>query len=292
VRTFETASVELDGVRFPYFARGAGPLLLCMHGFPDHPSSFAGQLETFSRAGYRVVAPFMRGYAVAGTRTPEQFQGAALALDAIGLIDVLGGGRAVLLGHDWGAFAAYGAALLAPEKVEKLITLAVPYGPGLGRALVANPVQQRRSWYMYFFQMPFAEAALARDDFAFLDRLVADWSPGWAPDPQYRETVKSMFRQPGVAQAALNYYRHAFRAELQSPALRRHQERLGQETIQVPALYLHGADDGCIGAEVAQGMEALFTRGLTTQIVPGAGHFLHREKPQVVEQAILRFLAE
>ena len=289
---FETASVELDGVRFPYLARGAGPLLLCLHGFPDHPSSFAGQLETFSAAGYRVVAPFMRGYAPAGARAPEHFQGAVLARDAIGLIDALGGGRAVLLGHDWGAFAAYGAALLAPEKVAKLIALAVPYGPGFGRALVANPRQQRRSWYMYFFQMPFAEAALARDDFAFLDRLVAEWSPGLAPDPEYRETVKAMFRQPGVAQAALNYYRHAFRPDLQSPALRRHQERLGQEPIQVPTLYLHGADDGCIGAEVAQDMAALFPRGLTTQIVPGAGHFLHREKPRVVEEAVLRFLAE
>ncbi len=170
---FETASVELDGVRFPYLARA-----------------------------------------------PEHFQGAAL---------------------------------LAPEKVAKLITLAVPYGPGFGRALVPNPLQQRRSWYMYFFQMPFAEAAFARDDFAFLDRLVAEWSPGLAPDPEYRETVKAMFRQPGVAQAALNYYRQAFRLELQSPALQRDQERLGQEPIQVPALYLHGAEDGCIGAEVARG---------------------------------------
>ena len=287
----ETGSVEANGLRFAYLARGAGPLALCLHGFPDHPLSFAGQLEAFAAAGYRAVAPFMRGYGATAVPAPQHFQGAALARDAVALIDALGGGRAVLLGHDWGAFAAYGAAVLAPDKVAKLITLAVPYGPGLRQALLADPVQQRRSWYMFFFLSPFAEAAVAREDFAFLDRLVADWSPGWTPPAPYREAVKVLFRAPGTLPAALGYYRHAFRPELQSPALRADQERLGAEPVRVPTLYLHGARDGCIGAELVQGMEALFPRGLTTRVVPGAGHFLHLENPREVNDAILRFLA-
>ena len=175
----ETGSIRANGVRFHYIAMGTGPLLLCLHGFPDHAHTFRHQLKHFSAAGYRVVAPFMRGYAPTTSSEGATFYVADLAHDVVELVKSLGAGRATLLGHDWGAHAAYGAAVLAPEMFDRIVTLAVPYGPGLREAFVTSPEQQRRSWYVFFFQSRLAEAALAYDDHALVERLWRDWSPGW-----------------------------------------------------------------------------------------------------------------
>ena len=112
-------------------------------------------------------------------RRGRTFYVADLAHDVVELVKSLGAGRATLLGHDWGAHAAYGAAVLAPEMFDRIVTLAVPYGPGLREAFVTSPEQQRRSWYIFFFQSRLAEAALAYDDHALVERLWRDWSPGW-----------------------------------------------------------------------------------------------------------------
>ncbi len=285
-----TGSVVVNGVELAYVEAGDGPLLLCLHGFPDHAPSFRHQLETFAGQGYRVVAPYMRGYAPSTCPPDGPYQTAALAGDVIGLIDALGGGRAAVVGHDWGALGAYAAAVLAPEKISKLVTLAVPYGPALGQALVGNPEQQRRSWYMFFFLAPFAEAALAHDDFAFLERIWAEWSPGWRPEPEQMAALKATFRLPGVAKASLDYYRQTFMPGRQDPGLAAQQARIGAEPIQVPTLYLHGAQDGCIGPEVAGDLRPLFSAGLRHEIVPEAGHFLHLERPDLVNALIADFL--
>ena len=117
--------------------------------------------------------------------------------------------RATLLGHDWGAHAAYGAAVLAPEMFDRIVTLAVPYGPGLREAFVTSPEQQRRSWYIFFFQSRLAEAALAYDDHALVERLWRDWSPGWTSSPDDMKAIRTAFASPGVTSAALDYYRCA-----------------------------------------------------------------------------------
>jgi pimeloyl-ACP methyl ester carboxylesterase len=140
---------------------------------------------------------------------------------------------------------------------------------------VADPVQQRRSWYRYLLTSPLGEPALAWDDFAFVDRLSADWSPAFTPDPAHIAQVKDVLRAPGAALAAASYYKHLLLPELQDPALASASSRFGTAALGMPALYLHGADDGCIGAEV----------------VPGTGHFLHLESPAVINARILEFLA-
>ena len=145
---------------------------------------------------------------------------------------------------------------------------------------------------MFFFQMPFADDAVALNDFAFLERTWQDWSPGWAYPAEDMESLKATFRQPGVLQAALGYYRHTFNPALQLLELAPLQEQLfGATPIRIPSLYFHGAQDGCIGAELSEGMETLFTKGVQKVIVPDAGHFVHQEKPEVVNQHILDFLA-
>jgi pimeloyl-ACP methyl ester carboxylesterase len=282
--------VRARGLDFATLEAGDGPLVLCLHGFPDTARSFRAQLPALASAGFRAVAPYMRGYAPTELAPDGRYQSAALALDAVALIDALGADDAIVFGHDWGALAAYGAALAAPERVRKLVTVAVPYGPQIMTAFATSYAQQKRSWYMFFFQTPFADTAVAFDDYAFIERLWSDWSPGWRWPPEEMAAVKETFRAPGVLQAALGYYRATFNPELQDPALADLQSKMMATPIDVPALYIHGAKDACVGVELADGMESLFPRGLAIEHVPNAGHFVHQEAPDLVNRRVLEFL--
>jgi pimeloyl-ACP methyl ester carboxylesterase len=282
--------VTANGVRFAYLQQGSGPLALCLHGFPDSAWSFAPMMGALAGAGYHAVAPFMRGYAPTEIPADERYQGAVLGFDATTLIEALGAQQAVVIGHDWGAVAAYAAAVIAPSLISRLVTMAVPYGPGFGMRLITDPDQQRRSWYMYLLTSPLGEPALAWNDFALIDRLWADWSPGFDPGAAYMERLKETFRQPGVALAAASYYKHVFLPALQDVSLVELQARIGTSPISMKALYLQGAQDGCIGADI-ETERSLFSSGVEVEIVPGAGHFLHLEKPDVVNGRIVRFLS-
>ena len=287
---FRRGDVRANGVRFATLEAGDGPLVLCLHGFPDHARSFRHQLPVLAAAGFRAVAPFLRGYAPSDVPTDGPYQSAALAEDAAALLAALSDQPAAVFGHDWGAVAAYGAAILTPERVARLITAAVPHGPSLATAFLTSYEQQRRSWYMFFFQTPLAEMALAHDDFRFLERLWTDWSPGWKWPAEEMAALKATFSQPGVVAAALGYYRQTLNPLLQRPELAAQQERIQMSPVTVPTLYIHGADDGCIGLELSDGMEALFPAGLERLVVPGAGHFVHQERPDVVNARLLQFL--
>ena len=288
---FRQGRVRANGLTFATLEAGEGPLVLCLHGFPDHARSFRHQLPALAAAGFRAVAPFMRGYAPSEVPPDGPDPSAALAQDAVALIRALGHDRAALFGHDWGAVAAYGAAVLAPERVTRLVTAAVPHGAAFPAALLTNYEQQRRSWYMFFFQTPFADAAVPFGDFRFLERLWQDWSPGWAYPPEEMAALKDTFRQPGVLAAALAYYRETLNPANQRPVLAEVQGRIAVSPVVVRTLYLHGARDGCVGAELLDGMEQLFPQGLETVIVPEAGHFVHQERPEVVNPKLVEFLA-
>ncbi len=290
MEAFRQGTVRANGLRFATLEAGDGPLVLCLHGFPDHARSFRHQLPALAAAGFRAVAPFMRGYAPSDVPPNGPYQSAALAHDAVALIEALGYEKAFVFGHDWGAVAGYGAAILAPERVVRLVTAAVPHGPAVPMAFMTNYDQQRRSWYMFFFQHPLADAAVAHGDFQFIERLWQDWSPGWICSPNEMEALKATFRSPGVLGAALGYYRATLNPVNQDPALAELQDRLVAAPVTVPTLMFHGARDGCIGAELLAGMEALFPNGLKKVIVPDAGHFLHQEQPELVNRKLLEFL--
>jgi pimeloyl-ACP methyl ester carboxylesterase len=285
VEDFSTGVVEANGVTFHYLEAGEGPLVLALHGFPDHARSYRHQLTSLAKAGYRVVAPYMRGYAP--TETPEgaYFGVRTLAEDAVALAEALSDDPVVLMGHDWGAAAAHAAAAAAPEKFSKLITIALPYG-SFAPSLVTNPEQQRRSWYMFYFQLPVADKAVPLDDFAFIERLWQDWSPDWEYPAEELASVKTTLGRPGVLAAALSYYRHAFNPP--ANALKRAGPTYPQ--IKVPTLYIHGRGDGCIGVELTNGMERFFDNGLEMLVIDGAGHFVHQERPEEVNRAIIEFL--
>ena len=280
--------VEANGVSFHYLEAGHGPLALCLHGFADNAYTYAELLPALARAGFRGVAPFMRGYAPTSPAPDGRYQAVLLAQDALALIDALGGGRAFVVGHDWGATAVYGAAALAPERITRLVTLGAAHPAAFRGPLATSYERHKGIWHAYFFQMPFAEQVVAANDFAYLEAWWRDASPELDPTPVI-ERVKATFRQPGVVTAALGYYRHSFHPANRDPALQALQERASTAPTAVPTLALHGTRDRPGRLEAFEGMDDLFTKGLEKVVFPGAGHFVHVERPVEVNRRIVEF---
>jgi pimeloyl-ACP methyl ester carboxylesterase len=247
-------------------------------------------LPALAQAGYRGIAVAMRGYEPSSVPADGDYGAMALAEDVFAWMDALKIERAHLVGHDWGASVVCAAAGLNPARVASLSMLSVPH-PGLFAAVGLRDFGQvRRSWYMFFFQMRgLADWALARNDWAFVKMLYRHWSPGWTPDPSDLRAVLDCFARPGVAAAALQYYRTAFNTKAPRQA---EGAALFAKPVMVPTLGLCGETDGCISADIfARCMEpSLFPSGLTVKRIAGAGHFLQLEKPVEVNAAVIDFL--
>lgn len=286
----DLGDVELAWLSHPD-ADPDAPLALLLHGFPDAAPTWRFLIPALFESGFRPVAPWLRGYAPSTVPDDGLYQVGALARDASRLHDALGGdSRAVLLGHDWGAMATYAAAGWQPERWRRAVTMAVPPA-GAMLAGFASYDQLRRSFYMFFFQSPLAEAAVAADDLAFVERLWADWSPGYAAADDL-VAVKAALRDPTNLGAALGYYRATLGAGRTDPSLDEAQAGWLTPT-PVPTLYLHGADDGCLGAELVTDAAAhLPAPGSRAEVLEGVGHFLHVERPDVVNRLVTAFLAE
>jgi pimeloyl-ACP methyl ester carboxylesterase len=285
-----TGSVHANDITFHYLELGTGPLVLCLHGFPDNAYTYRYLLPVLAAAGFRGIAPFMRGYAPTTASPDGRYQSVLLAQDAVALIMALGAERACLVGHDWGAQATYGAAVLAPERIERMVTLAAAHPAAARGDLALSYDRLKGAWHAYFFQMPFAEQAVAANDFVFLERWWRDAAPEYVPPPEIMESVKSTFRQPGVVTAALSYYRHTFHPAHRDPTLQTLQERVDTAPTPVPTLAIHGTKDRPGRLEAFETMDDLFTAGVEKVILPGTGHFLHLERPEEVNRRIVTFL--
>lgn len=287
-------TVEANGLTFAYLAAGdeGAPLALCLHGFPDSAWTWRHLLPSLASAGYRAVAPWMRGYAPTTVPADGRYQAGVLGLDACALHEALGGGDdAVLIGHDWGALAAYSAVHHPTVRWRRAVTMAVPPPPTLTGSFLSYD-QLRRSWYMFFFQSPLADLAVPLDDLAFIDRLWADWSPGYDATEDLPH-VKDALRDPANLTAAIGYYRATLGGIGLSddPVVVALQDG-ANGAPPLPTLYLHGATDGCMGADLAPLAGGVLTHeGSRVEIVGGAGHFLHLERPDVVNDLVRGFLA-
>jgi pimeloyl-ACP methyl ester carboxylesterase len=281
--------VAANGLEFAYLEQGEGPLALCLHGFPDSAHTYRYLLPALADAGFRAVAPWMRGYAPTAVPADGRYQTAALALDACALHEALGGdGDAVLIGHDWGAMATYTAANHEPDRWRRIVAMAVPPAGAVGAGFLQYR-QLRKSWYMFFFQHGLSDMVVAMDDLAFIDALWADWSPGYDGTEDLVH-VKDALRDPTNLAAALGYYRATLGGVGIDPALDDVQAAGSAPTAQ-PTLYLHGRTDGCMGVEIAEASGPFLTaEGSRFEIVDGAGHFLHVEKPDEVNALVVDFV--
>ncbi len=288
---FENTTLHANGMSFSALAQGAGPVVLCLHGFPDCLRSFRHQLPALADAGFRAVAPALRGYEPQALPPDGDYHMVRMAEDVVGWIDDLGQERVHLVGHDWGAVIGYCVAALAPERFHSLTTLAIPH-PGRMQqdGLRQIPSQLRHSWYMFFFQLRgVADAVVEARDWAFIKKLWRDWSPGWDPPPEEMAAVVRTLAQPGVKRAALGYYRDAF--SFLSRAARETRALLSSP-IRVPTLAFTGDRDGCMDTrmhDIAM-QERDFPSGFEVERVQGAGHFLHQEKPELVNRILLDWL--
>jgi pimeloyl-ACP methyl ester carboxylesterase len=282
--------VAANDVEFAYLAQGSGPLALCLHGFPDSAWTYRYLLPALADAGFRAVAPWMRGYAPTAVPADGMYQTAVLGLDACALHDALGGdGNAVIIGHDWGAMATCVAANHEPARWRRVVTMAVPPAGAVAGGLMQYR-QLKKSWYMFFFQHALSDVVVGLNDLEFIDQLWADWSPGYDPSADLPH-VKDALRDPANLAAAIGYYRATLGGVGVDPALDSVQAAGSRPTAQ-PMLYLHGHADGCIGVEIGAAAAPFLTaEGSRLELVEGAGHFLHVEKPDDVNRLIVDFVS-
>ena len=285
-------NVSVNGLQFAYLEDGpaSGPLALLLHGFPDSPRTWRHLMPVLAAKGYHVIAPAQRGYGP--TEVPEdgRYQLGQLGKDANALHEAFGAdGNAVIIGHDWGAMMTYTAINLEPDRWRRAVAMNVPPLASAAGAFFDFD-QLKRSWYMFFFQSPLAEMAVPMNDYAFIDGLWADWSPGFdaTEDLTY---IKAALSAEGSTLAALSYYRAMFDPAYQSPELADAQAASAQTTT-IPTLYLHGREDGCFGLSVIGDPLAHRAPGSRMEVVDQAGHFLQLQQPAVVNKLIIDWLDE
>lgn len=284
-----TRRVVANGLEFAYLEQGTGPLVLLLHGFPDNALSWEHQITHLASHGYRVVAPWLRGYFPTAVPALPYYDRATLAQDVRGLIDVLNGGEpAHIVAQDWGAAITYGVLARHPECARSAVVMAIPHvKAALQESLL--PEQIQRAFHWWFFQIDkLPEQVVPADDFAFIDYLWRDWSPHHQ-EKAHLAQIKHMLAQPGTLAAAIGYYRALLRSDYRDPALADVYDRL-DDPIHVPTLAICGGDD--IRARVMSRQSHFFDGPYRYVEVPGAGHFLHREDPHALNALLLQWLQE
>jgi pimeloyl-ACP methyl ester carboxylesterase len=250
--------------------------VLLVHGFPDTAYTWDHAMAAVAAAGFRAVAPFQRGYWPSAIPADDPTS-ETLGQDVVALIDALGEKSAVVVGHDWGASAAYTAAITHPDKVRLLVTLAIPHP-------AAVKITPRLAWKVrHFITLKRKNAArnLAADNFAQVDELVSRWSPAWTNRPASEtEHVKESFRHPGSLDAAVGYYR-ALSLRIKGPLTRR---------VTVPTVAFAGETD-VVPPRAYEKARHMFTASYEVVQMHG-GHFMHREDPEQFSNELVRVLRD
>jgi epoxide hydrolase 4 len=266
---------ENDGVRIHYAALGSGPLVVMVHGFPDFWYSWRHQMAALAD-GYRVAALDLRGYN--RSDKPEgvaQYAMPLLVGDVAAVIAAEGQSSAVVVGHDWGGAIAWSVAMTRPEIVDHLVILNLPHPAGLARELANNPQQRANSAYAFQFQQPDAHRALTAEG-------LAQWVTDDAARPHYIDA----FRRSDFA-AMLNYYRANYpRPDADVSAAQPAQ----MPKVQAPVLMFHGLEDQALLPGGLNDTWQWLERDLTLVTIPGAGHFVQQDAPEIVTSTLVDWL--
>jgi len=270
----------------------AGEVVVLLHGFPDDVRTWDALLERPAFARARTLAPWLRGFGATRFRDAAALRTApahALARDVVDLLDALRIERCTLVGHDWGARAAYGAAVLAPERIERLVAVSVGYGTNVPGQTMSY-AQAQAYWYQWFFATPRGEAALRDDRRAFCRHLWRAWSPGWEVPPGDYERTADAFETTDFADVVLHSYRHRWGFAPTGPGAEADEAALAAlPRLMVPTLVVHGDADGATLLEATADREPFFGARYERQILPGVGHFVQREAPDRLAAAIAAF---
>ena len=260
------------------------PLALLIHGYPDTAWTWRYLGPYLAGRGWRAVAPFTRGYAPTDLAPDDRYRVSDQAGDVVALHEALGGdGRAALVGHDWGAVATWAVTSSEPDRFASYVAMSVPPPAAVVeplRSVSTLPLaarQVRMSWYFLLNQLPESERTLGR----VIPKLWVDWSPGYDAQEDLERVFESL-NGPGRRRAALRYYRNT---------LQRGIGELAAMKPAAPVLYLHGEDDGCAQPELGRLHAKDLPAGSRFEAVPGVGHFLQLEDPELVNRLIADWIA-
>ncbi len=278
--------IQISGLALHVVEAGPrdGPVLVLLHGFPEFWYAWKHYLSSLTAAGYRVIVPDQRGYNLSAHPpgvAPYHIE--KLAADVVGLINAAGRQRAVLVGHDWGGYVAWWTAARYPSRIERLIVLNCPHPRTLFLRVLLDPRQTVKSWYMFVLQIPWLpERILSYNTFAVLRRFMR-WNGDDGPlSADGEASYVKAWSQPNALTTMINWYRAAVRTR---PMARAHAR------ITMPVLLIWGEDDRFLGRSLAALSMKYCDSGRVTY-VPGATHWVHHERPKVVDQLILGFLTE
>jgi pimeloyl-ACP methyl ester carboxylesterase len=274
--------IAANGIRLHAMMQGErGPLVVLLHGFPECWHSWRQYLPFLAGAGYRAVAPDLRGYNLSDKpRGIINYQTPILARDVYELIHALGEERAVVVGHDWGGAIAWYLAMYYPQAVEKLVVCNLPH-PAKYAEGMRTLHQLRKSWYVFAFQLPWLpEYLLQRDLYGTFERLMRGSAVRKEAfsDDDLRVYAEAM-SQPGALTATLNYYRAVLRWGWHLPV----------QPVSAPTLLIWGENDIALGKELTYGTEQ-YVPDLRVHYIPNCGHWVQQEALEEVQAVLLEFL--
>ena len=291
MNTVLTATLE---IAYEEYGPSDGAPVILMHGFPDDVHAYDGVAPPLTASGWRVIVPYLRGYGP--TRfldpdTPRSGQQGALGHDLLSLMDGLSLRSAVLAGYDWGGRAACVVAALWPERVAGLVSITGYNIQNIEAALQpASPDAEYRYWYQWYFHTERGRAGLFDNRRSLCRKLWELWSPNYRfDDAEYERTAVS-FDNPDFVGVAIHSYRHRYGAAAGDPAFEHIEVELANRPlITVPTIVLHGESDGVSPPQSSECHNRFFTGPYQRRVVPIAGHFLPRETPEAVVQAVRGF---
>jgi pimeloyl-ACP methyl ester carboxylesterase len=277
--------VRANGLRFHVAELGDGErLALCLHGFPECWYSWRHQMPLLAELGWRVWAPDLRGYG--GTERPPRVADYAIEIlmdDVAGLVDASGAREVMLLSHDWGAIVAWYFAMRRLRPLSRCVVMNVPH-PAAAEARFRTLAQLRRSWYVFFFQIPWLPEKLLG---ARGCRAVGESIRRTACHPErFPDEVLEVFRR-SAAGGTLSGMIHYYRALVRGGAAR--QRRLGYTRIETPTLFLWGEQDVALGLDLTRGTGA-WVSDLTFRSLPGASHWVQQDEPERVNAMLSAWL--
>ena len=266
------AHANSNGVKIHYVTLGKGPLVVMIHGFPDFWYTWRHQMEALADS-YQVVALDMRGYNRSDKpKGVEQYDVRLLVADVAAVIKHVGGKQATIVGHDWGGMVAWQFAMALPGQCSRLVILNLPHPRGLTRELANNPQQQKNSAYARAFQLPGAHKT-----------LTAKGLSGWVKSKEARARYVEAFQRSDF-EAMLNYYkrnypRPPYREDTSEPV-----------RLNMPVLLIHGLEDKALLHGALNRTWEWLDGDLTLVTVPGAGHFVHHDKPEFISRTLKMWL--
>ncbi|MBI5934002.1 MAG: alpha/beta hydrolase [Chloroflexi bacterium] len=283
----QTHFIQTNGINLHVLTDGPadGPSVILLHGFPEFSYGWRRQIPALVDAGFRVIVPDQRGYNLSDKpKGVAAYDVDVLARDVLGLFDHFGIQKAKLVGHDWGAVVAWTLAIQHPERLEKLAILNVPHPDVMTRFVWSDSAQRKKSWYVFFFQLPFAEWILRRNNFHYLERALTGRRGSFTPEDVLE--YKKAWSQPGALTAMLNWYRAIVRRSLRGSWNPR---QILARPVKVPILMMWGKRDVALSHAMARPSIELCERGELVMFEKST-HWVQHDAADEVNEKLLAFL--